>query len=132
MMAYIMTVVMNYDVHNIFDIGFCYYIANVVSVTSLALCPGLLASTFITGTTLSTQDNVPTTKYASYNFVTQITIAKTHKQPNSLGKMLHSCFISSMSTVALPQSCRKAYTPKNLPVTHTNSYYLQCTIKYMV
>lgn len=37
-----------------------------------------------------------------------------------------------MSTVALPQSCRNAYTPKNLAVTYTNSYCLQCTIKYMV
>ena len=37
-----------------------------------------------------------------------------------------------MSTVALPQSCRKAWTQKNLTITYTNSYCPQCTIKYMV
>ena len=55
-------VVMNYDVHNVFDTGFCYYIAKVVSVALVALCTGLLAPKLVTETALSMQDNLYTTK----------------------------------------------------------------------
>ena len=63
--------------------------------------------------------------YASYNFVTWI--AGTKMQPDFLGKNFR---------VWVPLLCLKVaggHThQKNLAVTYTNSYCLQCTIKYMV